>query len=1140
MRTSSKPLHSGKTTGKLIARLVVAIILLAATPRTCAEAPLEDLRQALGPRGALIVHVGAGTGEAAMTLAQAGPYLVHGLEPDAVKAAQAQERAHKAGLHGRVWVEQARVDVLPHVKHLANAIVVDEFPRVAQGGLTARELLRVLAPTGWALVGGADAQADRLKAWLAAGGVQDARFIGKDGVYAFWQKPRPPDMDEWTHKWRDATRNSASQDKHLSVPNTLNWINSEAYTWSMRHYRTSGNRVVLIFDNTGGLSRWGHRKEDSLTIETYDAYSGVTLWKKKFTPTLKCGPQPIVTGELIVTPVGDQVQLLSAANGEVIKTLTEAGKPADGVVSDGVLVTLWAGGIRAVELPGGKLLWQSQPDFEVRRSARKGDAGTGWSSYCPVAADGMVFVIERRPKDGSQEIVTRVVGLDLRTGKETWACADAELRDLNERYFYYNGRLVVNGKSAFFALPVKSLDRQVWKMPVTVLDNSGLKQPTGALAGHASKSALGVNSAIWIREGSQFRLLLGEKPDLAELLPPKRWVAYDAQTGQEKTRVGYESPSPVFTADFETLRPHLVAGPVAEPLREELARHNIRLVEGKTKPTLKVIVEGVRWYLTGEASGAAGQTTKVELTLKKADKELWFWRPQSWQQRCYPDLAAPAFILSSNNELVNLATGEITNYRAVRGQCGEGPFFGNGLTYLSTHWCAFCYPMIRGATAMSGEAPPPTPVQERFEKGPAYVETAAAQPAAPDEWPEYRGNSYRTNGTTAAIPMPLAGTPIWKKDFGERILPPVVAGGRACVTIVNQGRIVALEAESGKEVWSVVAGPRIDLPPTLHAGQLLFGSHDGCVYALRASDGALAWRFHAAPEKRRMSVCDRVESSWPLMGSVLVRDGTAFVLAGRVTQADGGMHMYALDAVNGKMKWHHVLSGSLDPRLATGIPCWKQLEGQMTNSLLVGHRDQIHLYDQHFVWRFRAADGEQIVPEKNSNFDFRCYCDDTPWVGYDRVTSEYLIHGQDPVIECQFHYSTGTPVCFPDPKSVGLVAKRMRAQRHFILYPAAARELAASWEAPEKGAFDFRWQPQKTFVDVHALLAAGDTVFFAGPAFDPVGPEADLQCVSLKDGRITPILKLPCTPPQDGMSAAKGRLYVALRNGTLLCLGRSR
>ncbi len=47
-------------------------------------------------------------------------------------------------------------------------------------------------------------------------------------------------------------------------------------------------------------------------------------------------------------------------------------------------------------------------------------------------------------------------------------------------------------------------------------------------------------------------------------------------------------------------------------------------------------------------------------------------------------------------------------------------------------------------------------------------------------------------------------------------------------------------ALTGEPRWSYTAGGQIDSPPTVYRGLVLFGSADGYVYALWASDGQLA------------------------------------------------------------------------------------------------------------------------------------------------------------------------------------------------------------------------------------------------------------------------------------------------------------
>jgi outer membrane protein assembly factor BamB len=444
---------------------------------------------------------------------------------------------------------------------------------------------------------------------------------------------------------------------------------------------------------------------------------------------------------------------------------------------------------------------------------------------------------------------------------------------------------------------------------------------------------------------------------------------------------------------------------------------------------------------------------------------------------------------------------------------------------------------------------------ERLEKGPAYRESMTAAPAKPEEWPTYRQNSKRTSGTTAALKWPVSEAPEWKAEFGERITAPSIAQGRLFAAIVNQGRIVALDAATGKVVWTRVAGPRIDTPPTVHGDQVLFGSHDGYLYALRASDGALAWRFFAAPERRRMVACDRVESAWPLMGSALVADGVLYAVAGRITRADGGMHLYALDPVNGAMKWHRTLSGTRGPELATGIPCWRELEGQMMNNMLVCDGDELRLPDEHQVWQFSARTGDWMprkapapLPDQpaDSGASFLAwYSEAFPWLGYDRPTVGWLMHGMDPVAELRHPYEAGTPSCYPAADRLGLIVKRMRRSSegpHSVLIPTRAGDVAQTW-AEEKSKVALPWKPAKLMSsanpnsDVYALVAAGETVVLACTSFAPPQQAGELRALSLKDGQELPSVALPATPAYDGMAAAYGKLFVTLRDGRLLCLG---
>ena len=129
----------------------------------------------------------------------------------------------------------------------------------------------------------------------------------------------------------------------------------------------------------------------------------------------------------------------------------------------------------------------------------------------------------------------------------------------------------------------------------------------------------------------------------------------------------------------------------------------------------------------------------------------------------------------------------------------------------------------------------------------------------------------------------------------------MIAGGKCLVAAVDAHTVHALDAASGEELWEFTAGGRVDSPPTVFADCAIFGCADGYVYCLRIGDGELAWRYLAAPADRRHVAFEQVESVWPLHGSVLVRDGQVYCVAGRSVFLDGGMRLCRLNAGTGEL-----------------------------------------------------------------------------------------------------------------------------------------------------------------------------------------------------------------------------------------------
>jgi outer membrane protein assembly factor BamB len=320
-----------------------------------------------------------------------------------------------------------------------------------------------------------------------------------------------------------------------------------------------------------------------------------------------------------------------------------------------------------------------------------------------------------------------------------------------------------------------------------------------------------------------------------------------------------------------------------------------------------LVMDGLAWagaIAQGSDSGIFigrdPRTGEIKKQFPPDVQTYWF------HHRCYRAKATDNFLLTSRTgiEFIDPKTGHWDCNHWVRGACLYGVMPANGMVYDPPHPCA-CYleAKLYGFNALAPESPTrqvpaKVPADGRLERGPACDQPVAAA-ARPDDWPTYRCDAARSGHAKAPVPADLKS--VWESDLGGRLSSVVIAEGKVFVASVDTHVVHALDAASGNLVWSYTAGGRVDSPPTVWEGRALFGSADGYVYCLRACDGALVWRFRAAPIDRRMEAYDQVESVWPVSGSVLIRGGELWCVAGRSLFLDGGMRLVRLDPKTGRL-----------------------------------------------------------------------------------------------------------------------------------------------------------------------------------------------------------------------------------------------
>jgi len=508
--------------------------------------------------------------------------------------------------------------------------------------------------------------------------------------------------------------------------------------------------------------------------------------------------------------------------------------------------------------------------------------------------------------------------------------------------------------------------------------------------------------------------------------------------------------------------------------------------------------------------------------------------------RCYRNKATSRYILASRRgtEYVDLEQGEHTIHNWVRGACHLGMMPANGLQYAPPHPCV-CYidEKLNGFIALAPAKPSENPQTKKrkaglLERGPAYGKTSN-KTAGADDWPAFLHDSMRSGATQAKIPDKVE--LLWNVKLSEKISPPIIVGERVFLALNDEHQITALNSNDGQTLWKFFAAARIDSPPTYYKGMVLFGSADGFVYCLDASNGKLKWRFRAAPEDRRIGAFGQLESAWPVNGSVLVVDATAYFAAGRTSQLDGGIYLYGLDAVTGRLRCQTRLEGphynvnniSQNYRLPMGtLPDIMQSDGNviyMRDVVFNKNLEYNNIPKPKTALRIRAKGG--LLDDS--------YFKRTPWLfgsqapthtpssGYGRI----IVHDkQTAFLVRMFDTLRGLdPTVYFTP-----------AQKGYLLFAMDKQGGKQTWA-------------QRIPVRVRTMVSTDELLITAGPpdVVDPKDPLGAfegrkgglLDIFDKSSGRMLNEYKLDSPPVFNGAAVANGKLYISMENGTLSSFG---
>jgi outer membrane protein assembly factor BamB len=138
---------------------------------------------------------------------------------------------------------------------------------------------------------------------------------------------------------------------------------------------------------------------------------------------------------------------------------------------------------------------------------------------------------------------------------------------------------------------------------------------------------------------------------------------------------------------------------------------------------------------------------------------------------------------------------------------------------------------------------------------------------------------------------------------------PIVVGQRLIIGSSRDNSVTSYDTRTGEEQWTYFTEGPVRFAPAAWGERIYIASDDGYLYCLRASDGALAWRFRGGPSERKVLGNERLISAWPARGAPVVTEGTVYFAAG--IWPFEGVFLHALDAQTGEVIWTNDGDGSI-------------------------------------------------------------------------------------------------------------------------------------------------------------------------------------------------------------------------------------
>ena len=1044
---------------KKVERTLVAVLLAAVVfSGVCFAddpAPQQARRMlaATGVNGGLVVHVNCNDGKLTLALRADDSFVVQGLDTSEADVKKAREYIVSHGKYGPVSVRHFDGESLPYVRNTVNLLVADRL-----GDISMEEVRRVLRPQGVAYIN------------------------GKKTV-----KPRPSNIDEWTHFLHDSGNNAVAEDQQIHPPKALRWVagplhcRSHEFPSSVQGVVTSGGRLFTIIDEAP--SGVYEKLPQKCRLVARDAFNGKLLWKvplRKWSQEYGTGqggrwnihqtlPRRLVARDdrvYVTLQFADSpVSVLDAATGEILTEALEGTKGTDEMVlSNNTLIVKTtrqrspgaterislgklANSVAAVDVNSGKQLWEK----------KKTDA----APYTLAARSGKVLYHD----------LENFVCLDARTGEELWRTPD-EISGLRSGLC----DLVVHDQTVLF--------HDGKKLTVLSLDDGGklwTQKNMGPLSGASVQPTeiFVIGDTVWCGTSTK---------------------GYDLTSGKVSNTVDL----------FKLITPG----------------HHRRCIRGKA--TANYVIRNKRGAEFVDLDGEQHMRynwirTPCFTGLTPANGMVYLPPDQCF---CYPGAKINGYVAMASDPVKSLKPSGAE-------QLTPGEAYGEDFRRIqasSDDW-----PMYRRDVERSGSVPTTAP-SELSEQWKVQFGCETTQPVVVGD----RVWIAAKDAHTVYCLNAKNGREMWQFTAGGGIDSAPTYHEGMLLFGCDDGSVYCLRADNGKLVWRFRAAPDRRQVVSFEQLESLWPVHgsvtiqDGIAYfaAGRSSflDGGIIV-YALDPETGKVLHHHILEGPWPDIKS---EQGRPFAMEGALSDliVSDGKDLYMM-----RIKFDAQLN-----RLETKreSPLGELDMGKNHLAATAGFLDDSGFDRLYWMYspqwpgfyfaRHAPKSGQLVVFDDSTTYAVKYFYWRQAWSPkFVPEDQGYLLFADD---------NDTQPTFKNEADMLEWLPKKARGGRH-----------RRGGRGVEKGTGYIRSKPpkwQKTIpVRVRAMVCAGDRLVLAGPP-DKVPSEdpfasfegklgARLMVVSASDGEILAKHKLSHKPVFDGMSCADGRLFLALGNGEVVC-----